>query len=94
MLVQTPRCGAPYTSTLACMADTPPSAPDEPLPEWWNRLSAEDRATVQRIMREKWRPTGKTEDDIAEMFAKTRIRIREIEQRALRKLRGNDGTDN
>ena len=70
------------------MSDTP--KPDEPLPEWWKRLSAEDRATLQRIMGENWRPSGKDEHDVAQMFAQTRTRIREIEERALRKLRGDD----
>jgi DNA-directed RNA polymerase sigma subunit (sigma70/sigma32) len=68
----------------------PANPPDQPLPEWWSRLSPEDRATLQRIMGENWKPSGKAEDDIARVFAETRSRIREIEQRALKKLRGDD----
>jgi DNA-directed RNA polymerase sigma subunit (sigma70/sigma32) len=60
------------------------------MPEWWSRLSPEDRATLRQIMGENWKPSASLEDDVARMYAETRNRIREIEQRALKKLRGDD----
>jgi DNA-directed RNA polymerase sigma subunit (sigma70/sigma32) len=44
-------------------------------------------------MGESWKPSDKPEDDVARLFAETRGRIREIEQRALKKLRGDDNDD-
>jgi len=67
--------------------------PNQPLPDWWNKLSLEDRAALQRIMGESWKPSDKPEDEVARAFAETRGRIREIEQRALKKLRGDDNND-
>jgi DNA-directed RNA polymerase sigma subunit (sigma70/sigma32) len=66
-------------------------APKQPLPEWWKKLSAKDRATLQRIMGKTWKPSNTAKGDVARAFAKTRSRIREIERRALKKLRGGDG---
>jgi DNA-directed RNA polymerase sigma subunit (sigma70/sigma32) len=63
------------------------NVPDQPLPDWWNKLSPEERAAFQRIMGEHWRPGDKLEDDVAQALAETRSRIREIGERALKKLR-------
>jgi DNA-directed RNA polymerase sigma subunit (sigma70/sigma32) len=72
------------------MPGNTPEGSDQPLPEWWRRLSPEDRAALQQIMGENWQPSGKPEEDIARVFAETQKRIREIEQRAMKKLRGDD----
>jgi DNA-directed RNA polymerase sigma subunit (sigma70/sigma32) len=64
-----------------------PNAPDENTPEWWKGLSTEDRAFVQRLFGSEWRPDG-PEYEIARQFDETTKRIREIEKRALSKLRG------
>ena len=71
------------------MSDTPPN--DE-LPEWWRQLSAEEQAFFRRIMGKEWRP-GRTIEDVGKAFDITRERIRQIEERALKKLRGR-GNDN
>ena len=63
-------------------------APRPSLPEWWKKLSLKDRATLQRIMGKSWRPSDSAKSDVARAFVETRRRIREIEQRALKKLRG------
>jgi DNA-directed RNA polymerase sigma subunit (sigma70/sigma32) len=65
-----------------------PNEPDENAPDWWKGLSDEDRAFVQRLFGSQWRPDG-TEDEIWKQFEETRKRIREIEKRALSKLRGS-----
>jgi DNA-directed RNA polymerase sigma subunit (sigma70/sigma32) len=70
------------------MADTP----DEREPEWWKRLTDEERAMFQRIMGKDWKPTGSFEEETERAFLKTRDRIRNIERRALNKLRG-EGED-
>jgi len=72
------------------MSDTPPN---EDLPEWWRQLSAEDQAFLQRIMGAGWKPSRATEE-VGRAFDITRERIRQIEQRALRKLRGRDNDGN
>lgn len=66
-------------------------APKQPLPDWWKKLSPKDRATLQRIMGKRWRPSDNAMGDVARAFAETRSRIREIERRALKKLRGGGG---
>jgi len=68
------------------MANTP-AAPE---PEWWKRLSEEERAGFHRIFGEDWKPTGTLEEEMARAFLLTRDRIRDIERRALRKLRGEE----
>jgi DNA-directed RNA polymerase sigma subunit (sigma70/sigma32) len=75
------------------MSDKPPVAADEEPPEWWKRLTPEDQAFLRRIMGESWRPSGKAEQDVVRAFAETRRRIQDIEQRALRKLRGGGNRD-
>lgn len=64
-----------------------PNEPDENSPEWWKGLSDEDRAFIQRLFGSEWCPDG-TEDEIWKQFEEARKRIREIEKRALSKLRG------
>jgi DNA-directed RNA polymerase sigma subunit (sigma70/sigma32) len=73
------------------MSDAPVDSPDDDLPEWWKRLSPEEQAALRRVMGENWRPSHK--EEIQRAFDLTRERIRQIEQRALRKLRDSDGGD-
>jgi DNA-directed RNA polymerase sigma subunit (sigma70/sigma32) len=68
------------------MADTP----DERGPEWWQRLTEEERAMFQRIMGKDWKPSGSREEETERAFLLTRDRIRDIERRALKKLRDDD----
>ena len=70
------------------MPDTPPN--DE-LPEWWKKLSADEQAALRRVMGEDWQP-GAIED-VGRAFDITRERIRQIEERALKKLRGGGDDD-
>jgi DNA-directed RNA polymerase sigma subunit (sigma70/sigma32) len=71
------------------MSDTPPN---DDLPEWWKRLSAEEQASLRRIMGKDWQPSG-TIEEVGRAFDVTRERIRKIEERALRKLRGGGEDD-
>ncbi len=71
------------------MSDTPPN---DDLPEWWKQLSAEEQAFFRRIMGNNWRP-GRTIEDVGRAFDLTRERIRQIEERALKKLRGRGNDD-
>lgn len=68
------------------MSDAPPN--DE-LPDWWKHLSAEEQAKLRRIMGPDWKP-GAPIEDLGRAFDVTRERIRQIEERALKKLRGGD----
>jgi DNA-directed RNA polymerase sigma subunit (sigma70/sigma32) len=68
------------------MSGTPPN--DE-LPEWWKRLGPEEQARLRQIMGADWTP-GATMEDVGRQFDITRERIRQIEERALKKLRGGD----
>jgi DNA-directed RNA polymerase sigma subunit (sigma70/sigma32) len=72
------------------MSDTPPTDPERELPEWWKRLTPEEQASLRRILGENWQPSEKAEEDIARAFEETHRRIRDIERRALKKLRGGD----
>ena len=72
------------------MSDTPPS---DDLPEWWKQLSPQEQAFFRRIMGKDWRPSQAAKE-VGRMFDVTRERIRQIEERALKKLRGgNEGKD-
>jgi DNA-directed RNA polymerase sigma subunit (sigma70/sigma32) len=71
------------------MSDMPPK---DNLPEWWKKLTAEEQATLRRIMGKDWKP-GATMEDVGRAFDVTRERIRQIEERALKKLRGGDDND-
>ena len=73
------------------MSDTPPDRPDDDLPDWWKQLSADEQAALRRVMGEDWRPSRK--EEVERAFDLTRERIRQIEQRALKKLRGRGGDD-
>ena len=42
---------------------------------------------VHRILGKGWKPSGGTDDALARSYLETRRRIREIERRALKKLR-------
>jgi DNA-directed RNA polymerase sigma subunit (sigma70/sigma32) len=68
------------------MADSP----EQSEPEWWKRLSEEERASFRRIMGENWQPSGTFEEETERAFLLTRDRIRDIERRALKKVRGDD----
>jgi DNA-directed RNA polymerase sigma subunit (sigma70/sigma32) len=68
------------------MAELPPERPDDELPEWWKQLSPDEQAALRRVMGENWRPSRK--EEVERRFDLTRERIRQIEERALRKLRG------
>jgi DNA-directed RNA polymerase sigma subunit (sigma70/sigma32) len=74
------------------MSDTPPNRPDDDVPEWWKRLNAEEQAFLRRIMGKDWQPSRR--EEVERAFDLTRERIRQIEQRALKKLRGRGGDDN
>ena len=71
------------------MPDTPPS---DDLPDWWKQLTPEDQAFFRRIMGPNWRPSRDIED-VGRAFDITRERIRQIEERALKKLRRRGGDD-
>ena len=73
------------------MSDTPRNSPADDLPDWWKRLSADEQAALRRVMGEDWRPSRK--EEVERAFDLTRERIRQIEQRALKKLRGRGGDD-
>lgn len=66
--------------------------PNDDLPEWWKKLSAEEQASLRRIMGEGWQPSGSVEE-VGRAFDVTRERIRQIEERALKKLRGGGDDD-
>jgi DNA-directed RNA polymerase sigma subunit (sigma70/sigma32) len=68
------------------MSDTPPN---DDLPEWWKQLNPDEQAFFRRIMGKNWRPSRGAED-VGRMLDVTRERIRQIEERALKKLRGGD----
>lgn len=68
------------------MSDTPPS---DDLPEWWKQLNPDEQVFLRRLMGENWRP-GRAAEEVGRMFDVTRERIRQIEERALKKLRGGD----
>ncbi len=64
---------------------------DDPT-EWWNRLTLEQQASVRRALGkdEDWYPNSA--NTVGRQFDETRRRIREIEKRALEKLRkGGEG---
>jgi DNA-directed RNA polymerase sigma subunit (sigma70/sigma32) len=71
------------------MSDTPP---DDEVPEWWKQLSPDAQAFCRRIMGRKWRP-GRTPDELWPVFDVTREQIRQIEEKALKKLSGRDNDD-
>jgi DNA-directed RNA polymerase sigma subunit (sigma70/sigma32) len=68
-----------------------PQIDAEPEPEWWRRLPEDEKVILRRVLGENWRPSENAEKDVARAFDVTRQRIREIEQRALQKLRRDDG---
>ena len=65
--------------------------PDEP-PEWWRRLTPEQQAFIRQLTGSDWRPNP-TLEEVGRLFDETRRRIREIEERALKKLRNGDGDE-
>ena len=71
------------------MPDLPPN---DDLPEWWKKLTAEEQAALRRVMGKDWQPSGAIED-VGRAFDITRERIRQIEERALKKLRGGGDDD-
>ena len=70
------------------MSDDTPSGSDN-LPEWWQRLTPDEQASLRRIMGDNWQPSEDIEK-VGREFDIVRERIRQIEQRALKKLRGDD----
>ena len=65
---------------------------DNDLPEWWKKLSAEEQAVFRDALGEDWRPSEMV-SDVARAFDITRERIRQIEKRALEKLKGKGDDD-
>ena len=63
------------------------------MPDWWRKLSPKERTMVHRIMGKGWKPSGGADDALVRTYVETRRRIREIERRAIKKLRSrrNDG---
>jgi len=70
----------------------PDMPPNDDLPEWWKKLTAEEQAALRRVMGKEWQPSDEIED-VGRTFDITRERIRQIEERALKKLRGSGDDD-
>jgi DNA-directed RNA polymerase sigma subunit (sigma70/sigma32) len=64
--------------------------PDKDPPEWWKRLSPEQRAFIRKLTGSQDGHPNPSLEEVGRAFDETRRRIREIEDRALRKLRGDD----
>lgn len=65
---------------------TSDNLPENEPPQWWLDLSPEQRESILRLTGPNWFPNQEIEE-IGRQFDETRRRIREIEERALRRLR-------
>ena len=76
------------------MSKVPPGSSSEDPPEWWNQLTPQEQEFIRLLTGSgaDGRPNPSLEE-VGRAFDETRKRIREIEQRALSKLRGKGGDD-